>query len=88
MLSDDHEHLIKNLSPGQKYEVKVLAGTSQGYPRNGTDMYWTPVTMPNLTERILPAPPIVTLTPFASNNSGEASINVRIYFIFLYIYLI
>jgi hypothetical protein len=61
--------MFTGLTPGQKYDVRVLSATSQGWPELSDDpnfpgFYWFSIDMPSLesTNSNVPIPPEVQLT--------------------------
>lgn len=71
--ADLHQFEIRDLHPGKKYEVQVLAGTKAGYPTKNNNWSWTPLRMPTLTPRNVPLPPVVTLRVLNDTSEPDAN---------------
>jgi hypothetical protein len=54
--------IIVGLHPGKKYQVRVLAATSKGYPIQADEFEWQDLEMPSYGSQHVPQAPTVHLT--------------------------
>ncbi|XP_076033243.1 protogenin B-like isoform X2 [Oratosquilla oratoria] len=74
---DVQEFLITNLHPGKKYEVRVLARTGVGYPREESNLPWMTIRMPKSNRKDLPLAPVVTSTIITPNQTKGVMLRVE-----------
>ncbi|KAJ9593418.1 hypothetical protein L9F63_015044, partial [Diploptera punctata] len=56
------DYTITGLQPGRRYQVRVLAATSKGWPNQSDDFEWKDEETPNYGPQNVPQAPVVHLT--------------------------